>query len=404
MKKRLLIFSWEYNGYHSVQGTALSKRPRQVAESFNDNHWDVTVIHRDGINECGNEPFKINTEKNGITRIVVKSKDDTDIITENAVLRKLETLYYLTFHGDRTYKWAKDVIANFDKFGIRDKPDYLLSFFTPRVPLFLGNYFSQKLGAPWLADLQDPIYEGVSKKSWFFCRRWMKSILSSAHAIAHISPEWAKIDAERLGMTVSTIRHAIPPKVSMPEDLNNERFLREYAGNFNVFYGGSISPDIQSLRLLKDVISHAGQLGIHVKVLLAGNNQAYTLFRNELGMDVVKHLGWLSPAEMNRYIFNCNCTLVVPWSKERIGIPSKFYELCSYPKPIWVIGNDLGAFKSLLQEWQHPAIDVGNLGYQEMALMAAVKNDYSHMFNLSNCKGSTLTTQGLYAEYSRLMQ
>jgi hypothetical protein len=403
MKKRLLIFSWEYNGYHSVQGTALSKRPRQVAESFNDNNWEVTVIHRDAIGESGTDAFKIQTESHGIKRIAVKSKDDTAIVTENPLLRKLETLYYLTFHGDRTYKWAKDVIDNYDKFGIDNKPDYILSFFTPRVPLFLGNYFSQKLGVPWLADLQDPIYEGVSKKSWSFCKRWMKAILSTAHAIAHISPEWAEIDAERLGLKVQTIRHAVPPPIAAPNDPGRERFLREYSGNFNVFYGGSISPDIQSLRLLKEVISHAGQLGIHVKVLLAGNNNAYMLFREELGMDVVKHLGWLSPADMNRYIFNCNCTLVVPWSKERIGIPSKFYELCSYPKPIWVIGYDLGAFKSLLAEWEHPPIEVGNLDFQEAALQAAIKNDFSQMFNLSNCSGKMLTTSGLYAEYSKLM-
>jgi len=403
MKKRLLIFSWEYNGYHSVQGTALSKRPRQVAESFATNGWDVTVVHKDHRAECGGAAFRINTETNGIKRIVVHATGDTAITRSNPLSRKLETLYYLTFHGDRTYKWAKDVIANFNGFGINEKPDYILSFFSPRVPLFLGDHFSHKLGVPWLADIQDPIYEGVSKKSWPFCRAWMKSVLKSAHGIAHISPEWAAIDAGRLGLKVNTIRHAVPSKVSLANYAGDERFQREHGGNFNVFYGGSISPDIQSLALLKTVIARAEQKGIHIKVLLAGNENAYNLFSAGLGADSVRHLGWLSPEEMNRYIANANCTLVIPWSKERVGIPSKFYELCSYPKPVWIIGNDLGAFNSLLKEWQHPEIKIDSAEYQEEAVLTAVRNDYSMMFNLDSCKGKILGTDGLCAAYTALM-
>jgi hypothetical protein len=403
MSRHLLIFSWEYNGYHSVQGTALSKRPRQVAESFRARGWEVTVLHKDHRNESGSGRYHINTEENGIRRIAIRSTDDTGINQSNPLLRKLETLYYIALHGDRTYKWAADVIACYDELGIDNKPDHILSFFSPRVPLFLGNHFSRKLGVPWTADIQDPIYEGVAKKMWYFCRGWMKSVLRSATARVHISPEWAAIDAGRLGMEVHTIRHAIPQAVQPPAHNNKEKFEAEHGGNFNVFYGGSLSPDIQSMEVLQAVITKAAEQGVRIRILLAGNENAYNLLCKGVGAAAVHHLGWLSPEEMNQYIFNCHCTLVVPWSAERIGIPSKFYELCSYPKPIWIPGNDLGAFATLLQEWQHPPIASDNVPQQLEAALRAARGDNSLLFNTSACKGKMLHAADICDAYTTLM-
>ena len=399
MKKHLLIFSWEYYGYHSVQGTALSKRPRHVAESFNANGWEVTVVHKDQANESQDKLYNKAKETNGVTRIAVKQSREIDYVNKNPIIRQLETIYYIAFRGDRTYEWAGDVINSFSDFGIA-KPDLIISFFTPRVTLYLGNYFSKKLGCPWIADLQDPIYEGIAKKSWPACRRWMKRILGTAKAVVHISPEWAATDAKRMGRDIYTIRHAVPestaPKIEAAPLIEIDK------NSFNVFYGGSIDHNIQSLEMLRTVIKSV-EATANIHVWLAGNEHAYKYFKQELGDKVVKYLGWLSAGVMQQYIAQCDCTLVIPWSKERVGIPSKFYELCSYGKPIWIIGDDLGAFKSLLVEWQHPAIGIDNLYYQKQALKAAIGHDHQYLFDLKNCKAKYLKPADLYQEYMKLV-
>jgi hypothetical protein len=398
MKKSLLIFAWEYDGYHSVQGTALARRITQVADAFNGNDWDVTVIHRDHRDESKDKPYKINTEKDGIKRICVKS-GKIDDFSRNALVRKMETLYYAAFHGDRTYKWAKEVVRHFDSFGSDIKPDLLVSFYTPRAPIFLGHYFSKKLKAPWIADIQDPMLAGISKTAKGPCRAWMRRMLKPAKSIVHISPEWAAADAKEVNLPIKVIRHAVPENA--PLVTKRPELMDEYKDYFTIFYGGSLSGRIQSLELLKKVVS-TGPYKKEIKILVAGNANVYNLFREQFGETVVKHLGWLSPEQMREYVAASSCTLLIPWSQERVGIPSKFYELCSYPRPIWIIGYDLGAFSSLLHEWKSPELLITDPDFQKKALTAAMNDDYSLMFNLEKCRGKIIRANDLYDEYIKL--
>lgn len=404
MRKRLLIFAWEYHGYHSDRGSALSRRVSQVAESFNLNGWEVIVIHKDHRNECNGNPFLKSQEKDGLTRIAVKLERDIEDFNKIVFVRKFETLYYITFFGDRSYYWANEVIANFDKFGIDVNPDYIISFYTPRVTLYLGKYFSKKLGIPWIADLQDPIYQGISRMSRFFCKLWIKNVLKTAKSIVQVSPEWAENDGKEINRSIATIRHAVPTdNVKIDSNFDTE-FKKHYGNAFNVFYGGSLSPKIQSLDKLKKLVEYANSINIKINILIAGNQTSYIPFKEKLGEKVAIHLGWLDAIQMNEYIYNCNCTLVIPWSKNKIGIPSKFYEFCSYNKPIWVIGDDIGGFNSLLNEWKHPKILINDLEYQKKAFLAAVNNnDYSYMFNMTNCEGTIIRANGLYNQYEKLL-
>ena len=400
MKKHLLIFTWEYNGYHSKQGTALAKRPRQVAESFNTNGWEVTVIYKDHRNECEGRPFVVIDDANGIKRIPVTLTGKIDH-SKNQFRRKLETLYYIRFYGDRTSIWAKDVICNFNSFALNRKPDLILSFFTPRAPLYLGNYFGKKLNVPWIADLQDPIFEGITKKSKPFSRRWMANVLRSAKAVVHVCPEWAEMDGNLVNRKIETIRHAIPKKIDVDSPKYHSASIDVDRKAFNVFYGGYISPDTQSVATLKSVITSFSSPDTEIQLLLAGDDVAYNYLKQNLGDKAVRYLGWLTTEVMIQYILNCDCTLVVPWSKDRMGIPSKFYEYCSYGKPIWIIGDDLGSFTTLLLEWKHPEIKFGDNVYQRNALEAAVKGSYDNMFSLENCKGYYVREADLFSEYMK---
>ncbi len=403
--KSLLLFALEYNGYNSVRGTALSKRARHLAESFTHNGWEVTVVHKDQVNECGDQPFLVDTTQKAIKRVSIKSSENIDKYEPNVFLRKVMTLSYVTFYGDRSYKWAKDAINYFSEYNKGKQHHLIISIFTPRAPLFLGKHFSKSLHIPWIADLQDDIFRGISKGTTFFSALWMKSVLKSAQAIVHVSPEWAEADARILGLNISTIRHGIPDIVAAKSESNNiPDLIKTSSNSFNIFYGGSLAPKIQSTSILKKVIQLAAEQQVEVKIFVAGQEAVSQHFRNELGAQHVVALGWLSQEQMNNYIFSCDCCLLIPLStNQRIGIPSKFYEYCSYQKPIWIIGEDSGAFTSLLAEWKHPDILFGDPDFQLKALLAAVNENLNNFFNLKNCKGHPTMARDLYGEYAKLL-
>ena len=128
----------------------------------------------------------------------------------------------------------------------------------------------------------------------------MKNVLRSAKSVVHISPEWASIDAGRIGREIHTIRHAVPDDIKY--ELTVGSGLAEFDKNtFNIFYGGSIDPNIQSLKLLRAVIDAVTSSGKQIHVLLAGNENAFNYFKQELGEKVVRYLGWLSVDVMKQY-------------------------------------------------------------------------------------------------------
>lgn len=400
--KQLLIFSWEYFGHHSPQGTALSKRPRQVAESFVKKGWDVVVIHRDSTNECGTQAFNIDKETGGITRIPVKMTAPYVDNTGNALLRRLKTLYYVAYKGDRSYRWADDVKRNFDKLGVVIKPDLVMGFFTPRGPLELARYYSKMYGVPWIADIQDPVLSGIQPAMVPMAKKWMHNTMKTAVARVHVSPEWGNEDAAYSGLPFTIIRHAIPNR-AVAALRTGKKLFEGYEDCYNIFYGGSLSFVLQSPELLKKAIDKAAEAGIKIMVHVAGDENARNSFVKGIGAANLNYLGWQSSEMVSSYIEACDCTMVIPLSQQKIGIPSKFYELCAYDKPIWVVGYDTGAFISLFREWQHPPIPVGDLEYQAAAIIAASRGDASKLFNLSACKGKYLYADDLYGAYMALV-
>jgi len=381
-----------------MPGAALSRRIRQVAEDFEKNSWQAIVIHRDQRGECGTEPFVVKTEPSGVQRIVVRSVKNVSDYSKFALLRKLQTFYYVSFHGDRSYEWANNVIKYFNKFGIA-KPDLIISFFTPRAPLLLGHHFAAKLQTPWIADLQDNFDHGISRVLMPENKRWTKKMLTTAHAVVHVSSEWAATDGKLLELDIKTIRHAVPDVAA------KSNTVRDPNRPFAIFYGGSLSEQDQSLYVLKKVINGIDSLPRPVELLVAGTTQIYESFRQAFGdIITIKTLGWLNKQEYNAQLATCDCSLVIPWSTPpRQVVPSKFYELCGYGKPIWIVGNDTGGFTYLLQEWKHMPITTANIGFQQKALLAAINGDFSLMFNMENCTENYIKEDDLFKKYTELI-
>lgn len=402
MSKQLLIFAWEFYGYHSIQGTALSRRVKQVADGFRDNGWEVTVIHKDHREESAGNEYKISKEPNGVKRIAVKDTTGNtgNLLRQPVLKRRLQTIYYTLFRGDRSYQLAKKVIKHFNELDI-EAPDLIIGFFTPRGPLYLGNYFSKKLNAKWIADLQDTFNEGINPALEGACITWTRKILRGAHAIVHVSPEWAKRDGDMLRLEINTIRHTVASKL-----LDSNETVHKHSGNeFKVFYGGSLIVRNQSLSLLKKVINSMEPMQIPFRLFICGTEQTFTAFKKELGNKIeIINLGWLDRESYLQAIMQCDCTLVIPWSTPgRMVIPSKFYDLCGIDKPIWIIGEDTGSFHILLNEWQHPSLPVNDFEFQKKALHAAMQKDYNYLFDIKKCKGKIIKEADLYDEYIKLL-
>jgi hypothetical protein len=393
-KKELLLLAWEYEGHHSAGGAALSRRIRQIAGSFIKNNWNVTVIHKDQTSECGSgKEFIVDERQDSLKRIVVK---DDHRPPSPAPLRKIKTLFDVTFHGDKSYYWAKKVIRLYPQFH-NTRPDLIIACYSPRGPLFLGNYLSRATGTEWIADLQDNFDDGMSAMLQWSNRRWMKHILQSARAVVQVSAEWAERDGKMLDRRISVIRHAIPER--HPCDRSQQHTA------LRIFYGGSLSEHSQSLVTIAAVLNGAGIPKDKIELHLATPESVADIFRAQLDRYLtIKHLGWLDRQAYAAAICQCDCCLVVPWSAAgRQVVPSKFYELCSFDKPIWIAGDDTGAFSTLFREMGHPDLHTGDKEAQQKALVAAMDNNFDLMFRLDKCKEQYVTENMLFDAFTRLL-
>lgn len=397
-----MLVAYEYPGYHSKSGAALARRVKQVAESFALNGWQVTVVHKDQVGETGDDLCVVRKESSLVTRIPVRSDRPEFSMFERSVFRKLFTLYCLLKKGDRTYRWAESVKRHLPLSQL-NRPDLVISFFTPRGPIVLGNYLAKKYDVPWIADLQDELDQGTLSSNQYFSALnsylshiWVKKILSPAQSVVHVSPEWAEVDSAILGRKIACIRHAMA-------DQSVDLYNREDTGEFRVFYGGSIETMGQELETLNSVLLKVNAKK-QVKLIIAGGERAQLAFRNSLDKNLdIEYAGWLDAEAYSQAIMRSHCCLIVPWSgTDRQAIPSKFYEV-STMRPVWIVGKDSGAFKSLVDDLKHPIVQYGNVAFNVSALEKAIAGDYSSMFTLDKCAVPPVTERQLCEHYLRLL-
>ncbi len=397
-----MLVAYEYPGYHSKSGAALARRVKQVAESFELNGWQVTVVHKDQVGETGDKLCVVKKESASITRIPVRSDRSEFSVFERSIFRRLFTLYCLLKKGDRTYRWAESARRSLPLSQL-SRPDLVISFFTPRGPIVLGRYFAKKYDAPWIADLQDELDQGTLSSNKYFSALngylshvWVKKILSAAKAVVHVSPEWANVDSAILGRHIACIRHAMA-------DHRTEIYNRTDSTEFRVFYGGSIEPAGQELETLNKVLLEV-RAQKPVKLIMAGGEKAHYAFRNSLDESIdIEYAGWLDAEAYSQTIKSSHCCLIVPWSgADRQAIPSKFYEVCTM-RPVWIVGKDSGAFSSLVGDLKHPLGRYGDVAFNVSALEKAVAGDYSSMFTLDKCAVAPITERQLCEHYLRLV-
>jgi len=327
--KRIVLLCWEFLGYHTRQGLALSKRPEMLYRGLKAAGYDVLVITRDHYDGF--------IQQHG--DVILIPGRDTKPSVSYPWARKIQTLVVSARYGDRSYHWAYAALEVIKKREIIRASDLVISFFTPRGPLLLANKVHKLYGCNFIADLQDTWDEGLSPLLKVVGRRWFSKMLRSASAVVQVSPEWAERDSSQLKVRIETIRHAImEAKSILPRPLKKP---------LRLIYYGSLDLTNQIHNFFFQAICESDC----VNFAYAGSESTDNFFSKRIPSDRYEYLGWLSPDQLTQTLERSDFAVVFGYNTpERKVVPTKCYELIAWQFPFIVVGNDSGGIASLERE------------------------------------------------------
>lgn len=364
--RKVLFIAYHHNKNKSSQSTALLRRISQYQSFFTTRNWEIDYIITEN-KELPDVDFD-----NGR---VLQVKHQNYI--QNKIINKIFMFFVILFFGDiigySFFLKRKEI----DLF-LRDDYDLIISFFTPRGTIWLGNRIKKKIKKPWWVDVQDSLDEGLSNKNFRLGMNWLRQKLKFADHIIHVSPEWKNLDENRIGKEILVQRHCVP---DLPEKnhLLDAFFLNDSKNKTRLFYGGNIHFQAMSPELLRSSINN-----ITYKFYYAGSETVYEGLVN-LGLEFTK-FGRLDEERLISAYQNTDIIIIFAWnSTERQVIPSKFYEACAFNKPIIIVGKDSGAFERLFKDWGHPNVVLETEEQVSLALEKYSKGDFSSLFMPSNC-------------------
>jgi hypothetical protein len=405
--RSVLIVAWEYPGYHSRQGTALSRRVGQIARGFARANWRVSVVHR---LQRPDDPARDREVKDPVTpdvsinrRALAGSQANVELgRSGRAALRKATTAWHALHCGDRSGLWA-GAVEELAKRGGLFPHSLVIGCFTPRGPLRAAAKLHRLWRVPWIADLQDPWWEGSSPPLRRIVARWMRRTLRSAASVFQVSPEWAAQDAAVLHRDVEVLRHAVPDLGEPAARAGS----REARAAFIIVYAGSLNEDCQDLNPFMDALKLLRDrpgMSRRVIVRVAGSDAVWRKFLDAASArgitDSLEHLGWLTDAQLRDAMIAADALLLIPWFPEwRQGVPSKMYEYIAFATPTLVAGADSGGISQLLMEWGHPPVVAARAPEIVEAIRLAAGGDASRLVDRARCGVTPLSESELGAKY-----
>lgn len=371
--REVLFFSIHHPDLCIPQTASLVRRVGQYEQYFKEKGFEVQYI-------TVNDKNFLNKKKpnNLILNIPLIPYFKNKYINKIFVL--IITYLFGDIYGYSLFKKRKQIFNR-----ISPSTKLCISFFTPRGMIGIGAWVKKRFNVLWVVDLQDSLDEGLSSNNYKIGFSFLRKNLKFADEIIHVSPEWATLDSKRIGKKISVFRHVIPnnnfqnlEKSNLFFDLNKTSIV--YAGNIHFD-----QMKVQLLNVLKEFKN--------INFYYAGNQEV----SQELQKRGVSntHVGYLNFSELNSFYTQSDIIVVFAWySSDRKVIPSKFYEACSFKKPILIIGPDSGAFSILFEDWGHPNVVCDTTSKIREALIGFEKNDLSNFFILENCAspGSTLSS------------
>jgi hypothetical protein len=317
-------------------------------------------------------------------------------------LRKATTAWHALIYGDRSGLWA-GAVEELAKGGGLFPHSLVIGCFTPRGPLRAAAKLHRLWRVPWIADLQDPWWEGSSPALRPIVARWMRRTLRSATSVFQVSPEWAAQDAAVLQREVQVLRHAVPD-VGEPAA---RAAWGEPQAHFIIVYAGSLNEDCQDLNPFMDALKllrDSPGMSRRVIVRVAGSEAVWRKFLDAASArgiaDSLEHLGWLTDAQLRDSMIAADALLLIPWFPEwRQGVPSKMYEYIAFATPTLIAGADSGGISQLLAEWGHPPVVAARAPEIVEAIRRAAGGDASRLVDRAGCRVTPLSESELGAKY-----
>lgn len=380
--KKVLFIAYHNSQNKNIQSTALVRRIEQYEHFFLEKGYKIDYI------TTKNEDLNISKWENNTLEIPLVK------YLKNELLNKFYTFFIMLVWGDQIgysfFKNRKKILAFID-----DDYDLIISFFTPRGTIWLGEYLKRRLNITWWVDLQDSLVDGLRSHNVPVGIYWLKRKLALADQIIHVSPEWSREDGKRIHKSIKTLRHCIPNGIDLPLTSLTNKFPEKilfYAGNihFNAMQPELLAKSLQKFQ--KEISFHFAGEGRNLDLLIQKDIPTVDL-------------GYLDKYQLERSYLEADIIVLFAWSKKgRLVIPSKFYEACAFKKPILVVGEDSGAFRALFKEWGHPDV-VNDTEEKVMATIESfLKGENEGLFCIENCTAPVSDQKGFNRFFENLLE
>lgn len=380
--KKVLFLAYHNPQNKNIQSTALVRRIEQYEHFFLEKGYKIDYI------TTKNEDLNISKWENNTLEIPLVK------YLKSEILNKFYTFFIMLVWGDQIgysfFKNRKQILAFID-----DDYDLIISFFTPRGTIWLGEYLKKRLNTTWWVDLQDSLVDGLRRHNVPVGIYWLKRKLVLADQIIHVSPEWSREDGKRIHKGIKTLRHCIPNYIETTQSTLTNEFSEK-----KLFYAGNIHFNAMQPELLSKSLQNFQQ---KIGFYFAGEDRTSVILK-KMQIPTVD-LGYLDKYQLQKSYQEADIIVLFAWSKKgRLVIPSKFYEACAFKKPIMVVGEDSGAFRSLFKEWGHPDV-VNDTEEKVMATIESFLNGGNDgLFRIENCTAPVSDQNGFNRFFENLLE
>jgi hypothetical protein len=253
---------------------------------------------------------------------------------------------------DSTWPWyflgRKEAL----EFGLKVRPDVILSSSAPFMSHMMAARLRERLGVPWVADFRD-LWSQNAFVDYPAPARWARErvearVLRSAAALCTVSEPFAEELREKHGKETFVVMNGYEPSPAGPAPAPLEGFTILYTG---MLYPGKLDPALlfQALRSMKD----GGRLPAGLRVAFYGPNHDVTLDQARAAgvAELVRCHEPVPQAEALELQRRAQLLLVMDFHTPRgKGVyPGKLFEYLGAGRPILAVGKKDGVMDRLLR-------------------------------------------------------
>ena len=251
--RTVLIFAHECAPFHRRESMVAGQRPAQFAKHLPAFGWRAIVLCCDARERGTGSPAEVGTRvvsalraaSPGESVVIPTPSLPWDGVLDRAwrraslgstalhtALRKVLTGLKLTT-GDYSQGWQPCARAAAAAVVAETRIDACVGAHTPDAGLFLGRWFSDSFGVPWVADFRDFILQPIAPMLRAPYARFARRLVRTAEATINVTPYWTELDEELFGLPAATIPNGFDPDEfpALRRSVRGDRLTIAYNGN-----------------------------------------------------------------------------------------------------------------------------------------------------------------------------